>query len=373
MPPIRAGRPAVSNRNRAAAGRRARWWPARRPWSRHGAGRLAGVDGPGGRADAGRVGKGHLIVAAGIGMAVGGCDRGGGEDGLAAAAAAAAVGNALPVRVATFNLRYETPEDRGLRAWPQRLQLVVATIRRLDADVLGVQEGLHGQVADLRASLPDYDFRGVGRDDGERRGEYCGIFWRRERFAPDPDHGGTFWLSDHPHQPGSRTWGNSVVRICTWQRLVHRPSGRGFCFFNTHWDHQHQGSRERAAQLIAARLDARPLPHEPVVLCGDFNATEDNPAVQFLLGRPAVLGGAPAGPWPGALVDTYEAAHGRPADRRTLHLWSGRRNGALKIDHILVSAGAAVRDAEIIDHRRGQLLASDHYPVCADIRFAADG
>ena len=113
----------------------------------------------------------------------------------------------LRLTLATFNIRYEGNGDQGWRAWPNRIGRVTKTIRGMNADVMGLQEALHGQCADLQASLPDYGFHGVGRDDGKRQGEYAAIFYRRDRFERDITDQGTFWLSDYPDKPGSMTWG----------------------------------------------------------------------------------------------------------------------------------------------------------------------
>jgi endonuclease/exonuclease/phosphatase family metal-dependent hydrolase len=312
----------------------------------------------------------HLLAWLAMWVGVGGCrDSAGGDGGDAAGPPPADPGGELALTVATFNVRYETQEDRGKRAWPTRLWLVVHALRESGAEVIGIQEALHGQVADLAASLPGFGFRGVGRDDGRRAGEYAALFWRRDRFTADPPEGGTFWLSDTPEQPGSRTWGNSVVRICTWQRLVDRATGRSLLVFNTHWDHQHQGSRERSARLIASRIDACRRPGEPVILLGDFNANEDNPAVRFLTGSKVALAGMPAEPWPGALIDAYATVHKLPANRRTLHFWTGRRDGPVKVDHVFASPPVRAAAAEILDLRRNGIMASDHYAVRASLVF----
>ncbi len=270
-------------------------------------------------------------------------------------------GGPLTLRLVSFNIRYENPDDRDWRAWSQRIVPVVGEIRRMDPDVFGIQEALHGQAADLRASLPDYGFLGVGRDDGRRAGEYAAILWRSARFAADPADAGTFWLSDSPDLPGSRSWGNETVRVCAWQRLVDRTTGHGFYVFNTHLDHRHQGSRERSADLIARRIATRKHPAEPVFLLGDFNANEDNPALRQLT-NPAQ---------PDALTDTFAALHGKPTDRRTLHFWSGSHAGPWKVDHILAPRTAHVKSAEIVyPAPRGKLLPSDHFAVRAEVVFA---
>lgn len=262
---------------------------------------------------------------------------------------------ALELSLCTFNIRYENDGDRSWRAWPHRIDRVVRTIRRLDPDVLGIQEALHGQAADLRASLPDYGFTGIGRDDGERAGEYAAIFYKADRFEADPMHQGTFWLSDFPQKPGSKTWGNSVVRCTTWMRLTDRTTGRGFYVYNTHFDHRHQPSREKSAGLIVDRIANRAHPDEPVVLLGDFNAVESNPAVRQFTSA--------------GLTDPYDILHRSEKDRRTLHFWSGDTGGPLKVDHILVSKGAVFDAADIDRAPSRKLQPSDHFPVWAKVRW----
>lgn len=267
----------------------------------------------------------------------------------------------MTLRLATYNVRYEEPKDHEWRAWPQRLQGLIATIRRMDPDVLGIQEALHGQVADLRLSLPDYEFYGQGRDDGQQSGEYAGIFYRRSRFQADPQDAGVFWLSDRPEVPGSRTWGNEIPRITTWIHLIDQKSRRGFTIYNTHWDHRHQGSRLASARLLQQRIDSRKKRQDPVILLGDFNATEGNPAVDALAGRQRG--------WAHALVDTYHTLHPQIKARRTLHFWSNSREGWLKVDHILASRPVRVKSAEIVYPRLGETPASDHFPVSAVISW----
>lgn len=282
-------------------------------------------------------------------------------------AVAVAEDGALALTLATYNIRYENPADTEWRAWPQRMVRLVRSLHAMNPDVFGVQECQHGQAADLRASLLNYDFHGVGRDDGRRGGEYAAIFFRRDRF--EKTAGGTFWLSDVPETPGSRTWGNGYTRSVAWVRLVDRSSGRGFYVFNTHWDHRSQHSREMAAPLIAQRIDQREHPDEPIVLLGDFNATEGNPAIDYFTGHRVELAGTTRPKWEHSLIDTYHLLHPNERNRRTLHLWRGSRSGWLKVDHILVSQGATVEAADIRVEATREEEASDHFPVWAKVRW----
>lgn len=265
-----------------------------------------------------------------------------------------AADGSLDLKLVTFNLRYENHEDAGLRAWRNRIPRIVRMIRDEKADVVAIQEAMHGQAADLWASLPDYDFHGRARDDGARNGEYAGIFYRRDRFEPDPADSGTFWLSDNPETPGSATWGNAIPRTATWLRLTDRASHRSFYVFNTHWDHRSQPARLRSASLLAARINQRTHNHDPVVLMGDFNALPHNPAIRALTTQTGMR-------------ETLQAAKARRPAAPTLHFWRGDAAGPIQVDHIFTSKGAEVLSANIRSH--DQPLLSDHFPVTAHVVF----
>ncbi|MBK1882706.1 endonuclease/exonuclease/phosphatase family protein [Luteolibacter pohnpeiensis] len=272
----------------------------------------------------------------------------------------------LELQVASFNIRYAHQEDDPRNNWPHRIAKVVHIIHDIAPDVFGVQEALHGPAADLWASLPDYEFFGVGREDGKRGGEYSGIFFLRSRFELDQSDCGTFWLSSTPEIPGSMTWGNTLPRTATWVHLTDRATGRGFYFFDSHWDHRNQNSREHAAMLIASRIDQRKFPQDPVILVGDFNAIENNPAVAFLRGERATIDGKKQ-KWPNGLLDTFNALHPNDPNRRTFHQWESVRRGDFKLDHILVTRNAKVLKSGI--QFEEPPFASDHYAVSSRIVF----
>ena len=100
----------------------------------------------------------------------------------------------------------------------------------------GLQEALKGQIDDLQALLPDYAWLGVGREDGMEQGEFAPIFYRRDRL--DTLRWGTFWLSETPDIPGSRSWDAALERIATWTVLRDRQTSEEFLAVNTHFDHR---------------------------------------------------------------------------------------------------------------------------------------
>jgi hypothetical protein len=117
-----------------------------------------------------------------------------------------------PLRVMSFNIRYNNPGD-GPNAWPLRKAWVAQLIRFHDADAVGVQEALPGMLADLDTLLPEFARIGVGRTDGVTKGEFSAILYRRDRL--EMLENATFWLSPTPDVVGSKGWDAALERIAT--------------------------------------------------------------------------------------------------------------------------------------------------------------
>ena len=271
-----------------------------------------------------------------------------------AGAPRASIPVAEPVRVMTFNIRYGTADD-GAHAWPLRRDLVFGVIAAQRPTVLGVQEALRFQLDEIAAALPAFGEIGVGRDDGAEGGEYSAILFDRARLEALGQ--GTFWLSDTPDVPGSKSWGNHFPRVVTWAHFRDHITGAAFYVYNTHWDHESQASRERSAVLLLERIAARAAP-DPVLLMGDFNAGPDNPAFRALLEGGAVR-----------LSDTFRTVH-PTGEVGTYHAFQGDRSGA-RIDAILASPEWQVLDAAIITFSDGNRYPSDHFPATATLALRA--
>jgi endonuclease/exonuclease/phosphatase family metal-dependent hydrolase len=271
---------------------------------------------------------------------------------LATLLPAAARAQTQDLRVMSFNIRYGTADD-GDDRWPLRSDLLVRVVRDFDPAILGVQEALRFQLDEMRADLGRYAEAGVGRDDGVTRGEYSAILFDTARVELVEQ--GTFWFSDSPTAPGSVSWGNTIPRICTWARFRDRVAGGTFYVYNVHWDHLSQPSRERSAALLLERIAAR-TPADPVIVLGDFNAGEANPAFASLTTSAAV-----------PLRDTFRVLHADSTFVGTFHGFDGGSDGE-KIDAVLASAGWDVRSAAIVRTAAEGRYPSDHYPVTAVLR-----
>jgi endonuclease/exonuclease/phosphatase family metal-dependent hydrolase len=256
--------------------------------------------------------------------------------------------------VMTFNLRYASPT--GPNAWPDRRPLVREVIQSVKPDVMGTQEGLPAQLLDVAADLPEYDWVGVGRNDGKTGSEFMAVFYRKARLeALSTNH---FWLSDTPEIPGSTTWGNSNRRMVTWLKFRDRATGGEFYFFNTHFDHQIQLAREKSAELVRQRVAALET-KLPVLLVGDFNANAGRNKAFDILTQDKFFSDS----WLQAKVRHNEGLNSFNGFKPP-----GRNDE--RIDWILTRGNVEVSRAEIVSFERNGQFPSDHFPVVVWLNLA---
>ena len=269
----------------------------------------------------------------------------------------------LELRVMSFNIRYGTANDAE-NHWKNRREMVFDVFRNHRPDIVGLQEALNFQIAEIRKALAKYGQIGVAREDGKTEGEYSAILYRLDRF--DVDESGTFWFSDTPEVPGSSHWGNACVRICTWARFLEKKSDRAFYIFNLHLDHVSQPSREKSAVLLAQRVHRRKHA-EPFVVTGDFNTGESNPVVMYLKGKTSLSGqNERESNNPVTMVDTFRVLHPDAKDVRTAHGFRGNRKGN-KIDYVFTPPSVKVLEAQILYDNIDGRYPSDHFPVTATL------
>jgi endonuclease/exonuclease/phosphatase family metal-dependent hydrolase len=269
---------------------------------------------------------------------------------------AAGVDASPPLRVMTFNLRFDTPSD-GPNAWPHRRDWVAALVRFHAPDVLGVQEALASMLADLDTRLPGFARLGVGRADGRNGGEFSAILYRTDRLALLDS--GTFWLSPTPEVAGSKGWDAAIERVATWARFRDRRTGCRYVHLNTHFDHIGEQARQESARLIRRRLAAL-ADGLPVVVTGDLNA--DPGSVPFrIFTRDTIAGGF--APLHDALVVSRDGHYG-PISTWTAFkaIEPGRR-----IDYVLVSSEIPVLQHGILPDSWDGRFPSDHLPVLAAV------
>lgn len=209
--------------------------------------------------------------------------------------------------------------------WDDRKQLVCDMINLEAFDVFGSQEVRKNQLDEMLAMLPDYDYIGVGREDGKEKGEYSPVFYRKD--VMEKLDGGTFWLSPTPDVP-SKGWDAKYNRICSWGVFRHKPSGKKVCFMNVHFDHRGVQARIEASKQIAEYVKKN-CKGMTVVLSGDFNVTQHSDSYKTLVDTKV-------------LKDTYGLAKYRFEPTGTFNNFNSCRYTTHRIDHLFVSKGAKV-------------------------------
>ena len=268
--------------------------------------------------------------------------------------------SAFEIDALSFNIRFDTSKD-GENAWPNRKEMVGQWVKSESPDVIGLQEALRHQIDDIKKVATAYSEYGVGRDDGKSRGEHCTILYLKKRFSLDKSDCGTFWFSDTPEKIASKSWGNEIPRICTWARFIEKKTDKGFYVYNVHYDHRSQPSRLGASELIIQRISKRKRSNEPIILMGDFNASENNPAIKIFKDEPLNL------------VDTFRVVKPDEKMVKTFHGFRGGSFSGGKIDHVfMLPKMGKVSSAEIVRFNKEKRYLSDHYPVRAKLSFITD-
>ena len=247
------------------------------------------------------------------------------------------------IKVMTYNIRYDTPQD-SINQWQKRNHKVYALIKKYDPDLIGLQEVLHNQLMDLLDNLPAYSYIGVGRDDGKTKGEYSAILYKKDHFKPLQQN--TFWLSETPEIPGSKSWDAAITRVASWGKFKDTKSSKEFLMINTHFDHIGKEARKNSALLLkqkASEIDKS----LPLVITGDFNCTREDPPYATIME-------------PKGVVLTDPAKSNPPGTFCSFKVNSIECRG---IDYIFHSREWTSENYKAVQDNDGKYYPSDHLPV----------
>ena len=256
------------------------------------------------------------------------------------------------LRVMTYNIRLDLESD-GANKWSKRRDQFVGQIGLMHPAILGLQEVVRGQQADLEKAFPTYTFLGLPREGGPM-GESANLAFDQTVFKVTKS--GTFWLSPTPEVP-SKGWDAAYRRIATWAHLVRRSDGRRFLALNTHLDNEGSTARLEGAREILGWLAAHKAPGEYVLMTGDLNSEPKSPPY-------AALTSSPLG-----LRDSRAISQSPPiGPEGTFNDFNPLPSNSQRIDYVLVGSGVSVlRYAVLSWHGEGGRTASDHFPVVADL------
>ena len=181
-----------------------------------------------------------------------------------------------PHSIISYNIRYDNNWDIE-NSWKIRRNKISQILVQYSPSIIGIQEGLLNQVQYIDSSLIDYDYVGVGRDDGKKKGEFCAIYFDTTRYVLLKNS--TFWLSETPDTI-SVGWDAALERICTYGLFKDRITKEEFWVFNTHFDHIGVVAREKSSELILRRINKINRQSLPVILMGDFNSIPNSSPVK---------------------------------------------------------------------------------------------
>ena len=196
--------------------------------------------------------------------------------------------------IMSFNIRFGLAED-GKNSWEHRRTATISMIEDLAPDVIGMQEAFSFQINYISENFPDYGWVGKSRLD-RKDAEHPVVFYNKRKIKLID--WGNFWLSDTPQHPSL-------------------------------------GNTEDL----------------PVVLTGDLNAEDCDPAIGVLCGK---------------MLDARKTA--KASD--DLETYNGWGKSSASIDYIWYSGFRRCIEYKTVHKEYGNTeYISDHYPIKAVLEF----
>ncbi|SHE77919.1 Metal-dependent hydrolase, endonuclease/exonuclease/phosphatase family [Mariniphaga anaerophila] len=253
----------------------------------------------------------------------------------------------LKINAATYNLRMQTSADQEEKAWENRRAWAIKIIKKHNFDIIGTQECFKNQLEDV-LQAGNYSYIGVGRDDGQSKGEHSAIIYQNQKFEVLDK--GDFWLSETPEVPSSG-WDATIKRVCSWGKFREKETGKVFFFFNAHYDHKGKIARKESSKLVLKKIEEI-AGDTPAFFSGDLNALPDEESIVLLSESKMLWDARNVSSTP--VYGTEGTYHGYNLDGKTTH----------RIDYIFVSAEIDVLEYGVLndDITEGE-FSSDHFPV----------
>ncbi len=256
------------------------------------------------------------------------------------------------IRCVSYNIRYANIYD-SLNDWGHRSNPISSQIVNYRADFIGLQEALYLQIKHIQNSLDsNYNFIGVGRDQGDSVGEHCPLFYRSDLYykVVDDIAGSTFWLSETPKVP-SKSWDAALPRIATGALFQNKVTKMYVYVLNTHFDHIGNEARVNSMYLIYNHIKPYLDRNIPVILMGDFNLQPTSEPIKWISTK---------------LVDCRMFENDTP--KHTFNGFKESQTGPV-IDYIFTNILTKNITYKVDQSTRGKgLFFSDHFPVIVDFK-----
>lgn len=253
------------------------------------------------------------------------------------------------LKVASFNLRRSGTLEHD--KWENRAPRCLELLKTEKFDIFGTQEVQKCHINTITSA--GYKVVGEPRDD-KPDPEHSTIFYNPETVEMLSNK--TFWLSETPDIPGSRSWETACPRICTFGTFKHKASGKIFVFYNTHLDHKSLLARENGMKLVMKKIAIYKM-DMPIILTGDFNSKPESNVYKITAGKLSDARYAAEKTLPGP-DGTFHGYKSDPA------AWRGKR----PIDYIFVNDNAVkVKTFQVVNDFKNKKSSSDHFPVVATV------
>jgi len=255
------------------------------------------------------------------------------------------------ITVMTYNIRCGFCEDSSsVNNWSNRKYLIAYLIKSHKPDLIGLQEAEMFQVNELIEMLDEYDWYGVSREDGKKKGESTAILYKKKRFKPLIKN--TFWLSETPERV-SKGWDAALNRTVTVIKFKDKKLKKEFYYANTHFDHIGETARTESSRLIVNLLSKYSKDFS-VIFSGDLNYTSTSDGYKILSEK---------------LFDSKLVAENESGGNITFNGFGKDIQPDNKIDFIFVNDKVSVLSHIVDTTLFNGLYPSDHYPVIAEIKI----
>lgn len=182
------------------------------------------------------------------------------------------------VKVMSFNIRFNNPNDSLDTSWDRRREPCTRMMAQYRPDVVGMQEPRNEMWQQIFDMLPDYGYYRIEMNDTLSDSRTGGVLLLYLRDKYSVERSGHFWLSATPEVP-SQPWNSTDrhYRAALWLQLKDKKSRKDFYIVTTHLPYKKDPVdtevRARCASLINNQMKTIADGDAAVFVTGDMNAS----------------------------------------------------------------------------------------------------
>ncbi len=251
------------------------------------------------------------------------------------------------IRIMSYNVRCANDGEQTIT---NRSKVGLAVLEEYEPDSFGVQECTPRWKRIFAYNLGNrYANVGMPRDYNGPFTEYSSIYYLKDKYKVIDS--GTFWLSETPDKPFTKSFDSACFRIATWALLENKETGERYTHINTHLDHVLESTRQSQMEVLIDYVN-KVTGDAPVVMTGDFNDYEGSPVYNVACD---------------IFNDARYVAKDTDTGRTFTKYGEKPEDGTGAIDFIFTPKDVTVDTYKVIRDTAKGIYPSDHYPIVADI------